>query len=220
VLYVSDWMDFSTESASNGFKASNIVKLQSTEKFSAHRGIERKQMTYREKHDATVEKRQERLEAGLISDRFPEVESVNITMTDRQKGINPISILRIFNFQPGSYAYFHMGCLNKDCIDGGYDLDHVVATMVRDYKELGEGELSCDESNSRSVYSNIRYKISIQYMMSSNLDGKDLQTVSMLEHMRLVTSILFDHNGTTRNRLSDKSKAELMDSISYLVSCF
>jgi hypothetical protein len=173
-------------------------------------------MTYRERHDANMEKRQERLEAGLISDRFPEVASVNITMTDRHKGINPTSILRTFNFQPGSYAYFHMGCLNKDCVDGGFDLNQIITTMIEDHKELGEGELACNGSNSRSDHSNIRYRISIQYMMSKNLDGEDLQTVSRLEHARLVTKVLFDFNGTARNRLSDKSKSDLMESISRL----
>jgi len=173
-------------------------------------------MTDREKHAANTERNQEKLEAGLISACFPEVASIDVIMTDRQKGINPTSILRTFNFRPNSYAYFHMGCLNKDCIDGGYDLNQVITTMIKYHKELGEGELVCDGNNRYSDHSNIRYKISIQYMMSKNLSGEDAHKKSMLEHMRLVTKILFDHNGTTMDRLSDESKAELMESISYL----
>jgi len=173
-------------------------------------------MTDREKHAANTEKKQERLEAGLISDCFPEVASIDVIMTDRQKGINPTSILRTFNFLPNSYAYFHIGCLNKDCIDGGFDLNQVITTMIKYHKEQGEGELVCDGINRHSNHSNIGYKISIQYMMSKNLVGEDAHKESMLEHLRLVAKILFDHSGTTRVQLSDKSKAELMESISYL----
>jgi hypothetical protein len=173
-------------------------------------------MTDREKHAANMEKRQERSEAGLISDRFPEVAGMNIVMTDRQKGINPTSILRTFIFQPNSHAYFRMGCLNRDCVDGGFDLNQVITTMIKNHKEMGEGEIACHGSNSRSDHSNIHYKISIQYMESKNLDGEDARSEPMLDHMRLVTRILFDHNGTTGNQLSDKSKAELIRSISYL----
>jgi hypothetical protein len=173
-------------------------------------------MTDREKHVAKMERKQQRLEAGLISDHFPEVSSIGITMTDKQKGVNPTSILRTFNFTPNSYAYFYMGCLNKECVEGGFDLSQVITAMIKYHKELEEGELICDGNNRYSNHSKVHYKISIEYIMSKNSGAEDIHKESRLENLRVITKILFDHNGTARDQLTDESRAKLIESISYL----
>ncbi|MBI5187535.1 MAG: hypothetical protein HZA07_00455 [Nitrospirae bacterium] len=124
-------------------------------------------MTNKEKQLAKMGKKQQRLEAGLISEHFPEVSSIVINMKNYQKGINPIPIIRAFNFWPTSYAYFNIECLSRDCVDGGFDLDQVITTMIRCHKELGEGELVCDGNNLSSDHSSIHYKVTIQYNKKS-----------------------------------------------------
>jgi len=120
-------------------------------------------MTNSEKNAARMEKRQQKLDSGLISEHFPKVSSIVIDMTDSYGKRNPITVLRTLNFWPNSYAYFNIECLSKDCLDGGFDLNHVITMMIRSHKDSGEGELVCDGNNLSSLHSNIHYKINIRY---------------------------------------------------------
>jgi hypothetical protein len=87
-------------------------------------------MTNSEKNAARREKTQQRLESGLISEHFPKVSSIVIDVTNSYGGINPITVLRTFNFWPNSYAYFNIECLSKGCHDGGFDLHHVITMRI------------------------------------------------------------------------------------------
>ena len=120
-------------------------------------------MTNREKNVAKMEKTQQKLESGLISEHFPGVSSIVVHVTNSYKGINPDTILRTFHFWPNSYAYFYIECLSEDCRDGGYDLNQVITMMIRNHRDSGEGELDCDSSNLSSDHSRIYYKVSILY---------------------------------------------------------
>jgi len=120
-------------------------------------------MTNSEKNAARKERTQQRLESGLISEHFPKVSSIVIDVTNSYGIINPITVLRTLNFWPNSYAYFNIECLSKGCLDGGFDLDKVVAMMIGSHKNSGEGELVCDGNNLSSDHSNILYKINIRY---------------------------------------------------------
>jgi len=122
-------------------------------------------MTYREKCDARMERTQQRLDAGLISKRFPEVSSIVVDMKHHRKGIIAILLLRTLTFSSGSYAYFHVECLNRDCKDcaEGFDLEQVVAAMVRSHAFSREGELDCGGNGLTSGHVNIHYTVTIQY---------------------------------------------------------
>jgi len=122
-------------------------------------------MTYREKCDARMEKTQQRLDAGLISKRFPEVSSIVVDMRHTRRGIIALLLLRTLNFSPGCHAYFHVECLNRDCKDctEGFDLEQVVAAMVRSHTLSREGELDCEGEGLTSGHVNITYKVTIQY---------------------------------------------------------
>lgn len=122
-------------------------------------------MTYREKCDARIEKIQQKQTSGLISRRFPEVSSIVVDMRHHRKGIREILILRTLNFWSGSNAYFHVECLNMDCKDctQGFDLDHVISSMIRSHASSREGQLDCEGIGLTSNHVKIDYKITIQY---------------------------------------------------------
>jgi len=123
-------------------------------------------MTYREQCDARKERLQQIDEAGLVSERFPEVSSIVIDMKHDWKGIEWIHLLRTLNFSPKSHAYFHIACLNRDCKDciHGFDLNQFIAVMVRSHTALKEGSFACEGNNITSGHLNISYKVAIQYI--------------------------------------------------------
>ncbi len=122
-------------------------------------------MTYREKCDARMERMQQRLDAGLISRRFPEVSNIVVDMKHHRKGLMAVLLLRTLNFSSDCHAYFRVECLNKDCNDctEGFDLEQVVSAMVRSHAFSREGELKCEGNSLTSDHVNINYKVTIQY---------------------------------------------------------
>ena len=109
------------------------------------------------KNTARREMMQQRTDAGFMSAHFPEVANIIINMVYNQKGIKSLS--RTVNFSPDSAAFFKVACLNRDCIDGGFDLNQVITKMVRNRREKAKGDLSCESSD----HSDIVYDVSIQY---------------------------------------------------------
>ncbi|RPI37342.1 MAG: hypothetical protein EHM54_03445, partial [Nitrospiraceae bacterium] len=91
------------------------------------------------KNAARTERLQQRADAGFVATHFPEVESIAIHMTYNQKGIAK-SLPRVVNFFPGSYALFKVDCLSKGCVDGGFDLNHTITTMIKNRKKAAKGE--------------------------------------------------------------------------------
>jgi hypothetical protein len=113
--------------------------------------------------------KQRRLETGLISECFPEVSFIIIQMTYYLKGVSEASMVRTVNFWPSRHAYFNMDCMNKDCVNGGFDLTPVIRVMIKKHEKSGVGSLSCKGkiSNQASQHSRIDYKITIQYSTDS-----------------------------------------------------
>lgn len=119
-------------------------------------------MSRREKEEEQRERKQRKIDAALLSERYPEVSSVVVSMSYYQRNTGPVFMQRIVNFFPGSAAYFLMECMRHDCIDGGYDLDPVITTMMRGHQEAGNGELVCPGDNP-SGHARIKYTIAIHY---------------------------------------------------------
>jgi hypothetical protein len=117
------------------------------------------------KHAAMMEKKQEimqqRRDSGSVATNFPEVANIIMHMTYNQRGAK--SILRTFNFTPGSYAFFVVNCLRQDCVDGGFDLTQVVTNMIRNRRIEVKGSLSCTGTDSSTNHSDIVYEVAIQY---------------------------------------------------------
>ena len=114
------------------------------------------------KHAARKERLQQRMEGGLVNAKFPEVASIIITMTYNQKGIGK-PMPRTINFAPDSFAFFKVDCLNKECVDGGFDLTREITAMVGKSKKTAKGELVCVGADQSESHSDIKYEVAIQY---------------------------------------------------------
>lgn len=123
-------------------------------------------MTNRNNYAAKMAlKRQNRFDAGLVSERFPQVSGMVIHMTYYQKGPNPVLMLRTVNIFPASYAYFKMDCMVKGCNGGGFDLTSAIANMVKAHKKVRKGSLVCcgKTDTHSSDHASIEYDIVIKY---------------------------------------------------------
>jgi len=114
------------------------------------------------KNAARVERQQRKVDAGFVATHYPEVASIVISMTYNQRGIAK-SLPRTVNFFPGSYALFRVDCLNKECVDGGFDLTHVITGMIRGRRAAAKGDLSCEGNGPLADHSGIIYEVAIQY---------------------------------------------------------
>ena len=80
-------------------------------------------MSTRQNYIAKMETRkQAKIDAGLVSERFPTVAGIVIGMTYYHNAENPILMQRTVNIFPTSNAFFNMECMIKTCEGGGFDL--------------------------------------------------------------------------------------------------
>jgi len=112
--------------------------------------MERKQELMRQRRDA-----------GPVSAVYPEVSSIVMNMTYNQKGAR--SILRTFCYSPDSYAFFVVNCLNKECVDGGFDLTHVVNEMIKNRRAEARGTICCEGTDPSDNHSDIAYEVAVEY---------------------------------------------------------
>ncbi len=110
-------------------------------------------------------KRQKNLAAGLVADRFPSVSDIVIYMTYFQKSGRPILMLRTVNIVPDSYALFKMDCMIKGCDGGGFDMNSVIADMVKTHKKVKKGAITCQGNidEQASDHASIEYETVIKY---------------------------------------------------------
>ena len=126
-------------------------------------------MVNRHKYAARMDlKRQNRLTAGMMSERFPQVSGIVINMTYYQQGANPVLMERTVNVFTTSDAYFKMDCMIKGCEGGGFDLSPVINAMAKTRKSVKKGTLDCcGNANGAQGHGSIDYEIVIQYKKAS-----------------------------------------------------
>ena len=117
--------------------------------------------TFGRRNEARTERIQQTLAAGLLSEHYPEVSKIVITMVYTKGGAT--SLLRTLNFYPGSHAFFKMNCLGEGCVDGGLDLTGVITRMIRNRKESSGGKISCENDDPAAVHAAMSYEVTIQY---------------------------------------------------------
>jgi hypothetical protein len=113
---------------------------------------------------AKAEKKQQREDAGILSDLFPKVRKISISMMYNQTGVlEPLS--RTVNFFPGSYAIFRLNCLCSECGEGGFEFSRTITGMVKSHKTASKGKTDCDHCASPEC-SDVAYDIKIEYAAS------------------------------------------------------
>ena len=123
-------------------------------------------MLHRQEHLKKMEiKKQLRLDAGLVSDKFPNVSGIVIHMTYYHNAENPVLMERTVNVFPESYAYFNMECMTKSCETGGFDLSKLIRGQVKGHKKSVKGKMVCKGKNGDlpSNHASIAYEINIKY---------------------------------------------------------
>ncbi len=103
--------------------------------------------------------------AGLVSDRFPSVAGMVITMTYYQRPATSPLMIRTVNISPTSYANFKMTCMTKGCNDGGYELSAIVEKMVKTQTKMRKGSLLCagNTDTPSNSHAHIEYEAVIKY---------------------------------------------------------
>lgn len=111
------------------------------------------------------QKKEERIAAGLVSERFPDVSGIVIYMTYYRGVSDQVLMLRTVKFYPSSYAFFNMECMTKGCVNGGFDLTLMIVNLVKNHKKSGKGKMVCNGTNDKLAphHSSVSYEINIQY---------------------------------------------------------
>jgi len=123
-------------------------------------------MSYRQNYLEKMELKKNAMHAaGLVSERLPGVSSIVFRMTYYQKTADPVLMKRTVNFFPTDYACFRMDCVREECVNGGFDLTPVVASLVKDHKKSVKGKIVCcgKSENLRFGHASISYEVSIHY---------------------------------------------------------
>jgi hypothetical protein len=124
-------------------------------------------MRYTQRKDLQkkLDLKQKKIDAGLVSEKFPKVSNIEIKMKYYWTPLDTFLMLRTVNFHPDSNAYFHMHCAVKGCNKGGFELAQVIGNLVKGSEQKGKGNLVCHgrgEKVSRK-HANIEYKVKVKY---------------------------------------------------------
>ena len=108
------------------------------------------------------ERRQLEIDAGLISERYPQVRNIHLEVEFRNSSGKRVQ-LRCRDLPLHSYAIFEMKCPLDDT---PFDLQPVVEKMISAHKRQLSDEVMCSGSRSDSQHV-ASYNIKIQYLPRS-----------------------------------------------------
>jgi hypothetical protein len=117
---------------------------------------------YNARNEAREELKRERLAAGLMSDRFPNVSSIVVTMTYNRAPA--ASVFRTVHYCPTSPAFFRISCLGEGCEGGGLELTWVIQRMIREREKSMRGELRCENRDEAIPHADVDYSVAITYV--------------------------------------------------------
>jgi hypothetical protein len=119
----------------------------------------------REKNNERLERKQNKIDAGILSDVYPNMNSIVIRMNYYHKHSDASYMQRTINFYPQSAAYFHMECMKSECTNGGFDLGPAISKMSKKRITSDKGEMQC-RGNGEAGHVHIDYSIAIKYSKS------------------------------------------------------
>jgi hypothetical protein len=130
-------------------------------------------MNYRQRYREKLElERAALVAAGLVSERYSGVASIEFHMTYYQRCLDPVLMKRTLSFSPADYARFHMKCMADGCTDGGFDLAPVVAGLAKSHKKSIKGKIFCHGTNHTFGHASMAYEVTIQYARRARVNLK------------------------------------------------
>lgn len=119
-------------------------------------------MLYNARNQEREDLKRERLDAGLMSERFPQVSNIVVNM--QYKGGKRAAMLRTVTFSPESPAFFRISCLGEGCERGGLEMMWVINRMIRDREKTAKGEVRCENRDPAVVHADVDYEVRITYV--------------------------------------------------------
>lgn len=116
---------------------------------------------YSRRKEAWEERKRQMLDAGLLSERFPGVSSIVVTI-DYSRG-SFSSIHRTMNFYPGSPAFFKIGSPGEGSDESGLDLTRFIHRMIGSHAKSAKGEFNGAGTDQGVVYPSVGYEVAITY---------------------------------------------------------
>jgi hypothetical protein len=116
-------------------------------------------------------KKQRKLEAGVVSERFPKISNIIIHMTYFHDAENAVLMERTVNVFPTSTADFNMECMIRGCDKGGFNLNPVISGLIKQNKKMAKGTMKCKGKldHHSPNHANISYEINIKYNKNSSM---------------------------------------------------
>jgi len=115
---------------------------------------------YREKQEL---ERAALISAGLVSQRYSDVSSIEFQITYYHGGLHSILMKRTISYLPTSYASFHIKCMHEGCTGGGYNLAPMVADLAKYRKKSTKGKIVCRGRSDTRNHACIDYEVNMQY---------------------------------------------------------
>ena len=129
----------------------------------------RSRVLQQKKIDEQLKETEDKLAAGLVSERFPRVAGIVIRITYYGNAVDPVVMVRTLNVFPNNAAYFQIKCFVKGCDNGGFDLASEIKKIIKNNKKSGKGEMTCKGKGEfiSSGHTRIVYDVSVQYHRAS-----------------------------------------------------
>jgi hypothetical protein len=125
-------------------------------------------MAHKQSYTAKLLLNEKKAQAGLVSERFPQVSGISMNIVFYQRlSSNPILLVRTINFFPTSYAYFDFDCMTENCSEGGFDLTPVISEMVKKHKKAAKGTIECKGKGSPAGHASISYEVKMEFNHNS-----------------------------------------------------
>jgi hypothetical protein len=117
-------------------------------------------------------KQQERIAAGYVKDRFPDITSIQIrrTFVDFDTDKHFTKEPEIWNIPLTMHALFQVECPMYECVDGGFDLTGIVEEMIKNKVVHQDGSVTCpgwqdqERIGQHRCMTKLLYEIDIQYL--------------------------------------------------------
>ena len=116
---------------------------------------------YTARNAVWMERQRQILAAGLVSERFPGVSSIVVTM-HYNRGRNS-ALLRTLNFYPGSPAFFKVSPVGDEGEDGAPDLTNFISRMIGEHQGSAKGEVGGGRGGEVAVHPKVDYEVAIAY---------------------------------------------------------